>query len=84
MSRTEYGIRWPVGQIRSKHSSARSQYLHCMKNRVATLYKLDTEDPAACVRMVEYILNEDHFNCSPNGYEVTFSASFFQTISVRC
>ena len=72
-----------VGQIRSKHSSARSQYLHCAKKVVATLYKLDTEDPAACVRMVEYFLKEDRFNCSPNGYEVTFSASFFQTISVR-
>ena len=72
-----------MGQIRGKHSSARSQYLHCAKKVVAALYKLDTEDPAACARMVEYFLKEDRFNCSPNGYEVTFSASFFQTISVR-
>ena len=74
-----------VGQIRGKHSSARSQYLHCAKKvvTVAALYKLDTEDPAACARIVEYFLKEDRFNCSPNGYEVTFSASFFRTISVR-
>ena len=72
-----------MGRIRGKHSSARSQYLHCAKKVVAVLYKLDTEDPAACARMVAYFLKEDHFNCSPNGYEVTFSASFFQTISVR-
>jgi len=48
---------------------------------VAALYKLDTEDPAACVQEVEYFLKEDLFNCSPNDYEVTFSALFFQTIS---
>ena len=70
-----------MGQIGSKHSSARSQYLYYVKKVVATLYKLDTEDPAACVRMVEYFLKEDRFNCSPNGHEVTFSALFFQTIS---
>ena len=72
-----------MGQIRGKHSFARSQYLHCAKEMVAALYKLDTEDPTACARMVKYFLKEDRFNCSPNGYEVTFSASFFQTISVR-
>ena len=72
-----------MGQIRDKDSSARSQYLHCAKKVVAALYKLDTEEPAAGARMVEHFLKEDHFNCSLNGYEVTFSASFFQTISVR-
>ena len=53
-----------MGQIRGKHSSARSQYLHCAKKVVAALYKLDTEDPAACARMVEYFLKEDRFNCT--------------------
>ena len=72
-----------MGQIRGKHSSARSQYLHCAKKVVAALYKLDTEDPAAWAGMVECFLKEDRFNGSPNGYEVTFSASFFQTILVR-
>ena len=65
------------------HSSARFQYLHCAKKVVAALYPLDSVDPAACARMVEYVLKEDRFNCSPNGYEGTFSASFFLTISVR-
>ena len=60
-----------------------SRYLHCAKKVLAAHYKLDTEDPAACARMEGYFLKEDRFNCSPNGYEVTFSASFFQTISVR-
>ena len=84
ISRTEYRIWRPlVGQMLRKHSSARSQYLHCAKKVVAALCKLDTEDPAACARMVECFWKEDRFNCSPNGYEVTFSASFFQTISVR-
>jgi hypothetical protein len=83
VSRTEYGIRRTVvAQIRDKHSSSRSQYLHCAKKVVAALYKLDTEDPAACARRVQYFLKEDRFNCSPNGYEVTFPASFFQMISV--
>ena len=72
-----------MGQIRGKHSSARPQYLHYVKKVVAALYKLDTKDPAACARMVEYFLKEDCYNCSPNTYKVTFSASFFQTISVR-
>ena len=45
---TQYGIRQTlVGQIRGKHSSARSQYLHCAKKVVAALSKLDAEDPAA-------------------------------------
>ena len=86
-SRTEYGIRWTlVGQIRGKHSFARSQYLHCVKKVVAALYKLDTEYPTVCAQMVQYLLMEDRCNCSrrrPNGYEVTFSSSFFPTISVR-
>ena len=72
-----------MGQIRGKHSSARSQYLLCVKKVVVALNKVDTEEPTACARMVEYFLNEDCFNCSPNGYEVIFSDSFFQTISVR-
>ena len=61
-----------MGQIRGKYSLARSEHLHCAKKVVAALYKLDTEDPAACPRMVECFLKEDRFNCSPDGYEVTF------------
>jgi len=71
-----------VGRILGKHSSARSEYRHCAKKVVVALYKLDTDDPTACVPMVEYFLKEVHFNCSPNDYEITFSAFFFQTISM--
>ena len=49
---------------------------------MAALYKLDTEDPAACAQMMEYFLKVDRFNCSPNGYEVTFlvrSSRLFQS-----
>ena len=48
------------------------------------LYKLDTEDPVAYVQMVEYFFKDDLFNCSSYGYEITFSTSFFHTISVHC
>lgn len=82
VSRTKYGIRWTlVRQIRAKHSSSRSQYLHCAKKMVPALYKLDTEDPAACAQRVEFFLKEDRFNCSPNGYEVTLCFVFPDHIS---
>ena len=50
---------------------------------MATLFKLASDDGAACIRMVKYFLKADYFNYSPIGYEVTFAVSFFQTISVR-
>jgi len=37
------------------------------------LYKLNSEDPTACVRREEYLLEEDRLICLPGSYEVCFS-----------
>ncbi|RPB02042.1 hypothetical protein L873DRAFT_1841938 [Choiromyces venosus 120613-1] len=56
-------------QIRAKHSSCRSQYLHGTKRAVTGIYKLETDDPTACAERVEYLLERDRFNCALTGYE---------------
>jgi len=59
--------------MRAKHSTCRSQYLHTVKKAITELYKLNSEDPTACARRLEYLLEEDKFICPPGSYEVSFS-----------
>jgi len=68
-------MEWPLVtdlQIRAKHSGCRSQYLHTAKKAITELYKLNSEDPTAWARSVEYLLAEDRFICPPGIYEVYF------------
>jgi len=60
-------------QMRAKHSGCRLQYLHTVKKAITELYKLNSEDPTACARRVEYLLEEDRFICPPGSDEVSFS-----------
>ena len=77
-------MRWTLGKlICGKQSTASSQYQYCEKNVVVAVPKLDREDLVACAPMVQYLTKTQCFKCSPNGYEITFAASFLQTISVR-
>ncbi|PWW79727.1 hypothetical protein C7212DRAFT_360935 [Tuber magnatum] len=55
-------------QIRAKHSSCRSQYLHTAKRALTNIYKLETDDPAACAERAEYLLEKDRFTCTHTGY----------------
>jgi len=57
----------------AKHSGCRSQYLLTVKKAITELYKLNSEDPIACARRVEYLLEEDRFISPPGSYEVSFS-----------
>jgi len=69
-------MEWPLVtdlQMRAKHSGCRSQYLHTVKKAITVLCKLNSEDPTACARRVEYVLEEDRFTCPPGSYEVSFS-----------
>ena len=69
-------MEWPLVtdlQIGANHSGCRSQYLHTVKKAITELYKLNSEDPTACARRVEYLLEEDWFICPPGSYEVSFS-----------
>jgi len=69
-------MEWPLVtdlQMRAKHSGCRSQYLHTVKKAITELYKLNSEDPTACARRVEYLLEKDRFICLPGRYEVSFS-----------
>jgi len=69
-------MEWPLVtdlQMRAKHSGCRSQYRHTVKKAITELYKLNSEDPTACARRVEYLLEEDRFICLPGSYEVSFS-----------
>jgi len=69
-------MEWPLVtdlQMRAKHSGCRSQYWHTVKQAITELYKLNSEDPTACARRVEYLLEEDRFICLPGSYEVAFS-----------
>jgi len=69
-------MEWPLVpdlQMRAKHSGCRSQYLHTVKQAITELYKLNSEDPTACARRVEYLLEQDRFICPPGSYEVSFS-----------
>ena len=50
------------------------------------LYKLNIEDPTACARRVEYLLEEDRFIYPPGSYEVFFSqlsGLFLATVSLN-
>jgi len=72
-------MEWPLVtdlQMRAKHSGYQSQYLHTVKRAITELYKLNSEDPTACARRVEYLLEEDRFICPPGSYEVSFSHLF--------
>ena len=62
-------------QIRSKHSSCRSQYLHTAKRVITELYKLDIKNTAGCARRVAYLLEEDRFTCPSSNYQVVFRHS---------
>jgi len=69
-------MEWPLVtdlEMRAKHSGCQSQYLHTVKKAITELYKLNSEDPTACVQRVEYLLEEDRFICPPGSYEVSFS-----------
>jgi len=60
-------MEWPAAtgwHIRSKHSSCRSQYLHTVKKAITELYRLDIDDPAACRRRAEYLLEVDKVHLS--------------------
>jgi len=70
--------------MRAKPSGCRSQYLHTVKKAITELYKLNSEDPPACARKVEYLLEEDRFICPTDSYELSFShLSGLFLISVR-
>ena len=47
--------------MRAKHSGCSSQYLHTVKMAITELYKLNSEEPTACTRIVGYLLEEDRF-----------------------
>ena len=69
-------MEWPLVtdlQMRAKHSRCRSQYVQTVKKALTELYKLNSEDPTACARRVEYLLEEDRFICPPGSYKVSFS-----------
>ena len=69
-------MQWPLVTdlpMRPKHSRCRSQYLHTVKKAITELYKLNSEDPTACARRVEHLLEEDRFICPPGSYEISFS-----------
>jgi len=72
----------PGLQIRSKHSSCKSQYLHTVKKAITEHYKLDIDDPAVCRGRAEYLLEEDRFTCPPRNYRVAFQhcPCFFRTV----
>jgi len=59
--------------MRAKHSGCGSQYLHSVKKAITGLYILNSEDPTACARRVEYRLEGDRFICLPGSYKVSFS-----------
>jgi len=60
-------------QMWAQHSRCRSQYLHTVKKAITELYKLNSENPTACARRVEYLLEEDRFICPPGSYKVSVS-----------
>jgi len=69
-------MEWPKVtdlNMRAKHSGCRLQYLHTVKKAITELSKLNSEDPTACPRRVEYLLEEDRFICASGIYEVSFA-----------
>jgi len=78
-------MKWPLVtdlQMGANHSGCRSQYLNTLKKAITELYKLNSEDPTACARRVEYLLEEDRFICPPGSYEVSFF-TFVGSVSNR-
>jgi len=69
-------MEWPLVidlQMRAKHRGCPLQSLHTVKKTITEYYKLNSKDPTACARRVEYLLVEDRFICPLGSYEVSFS-----------
>jgi len=69
-------MEWPLVtdlQMQAKHSRCRSQYLHTVKKAITELYKINSGDPTAYARRVEYLQEEDRFICPPGSDELSFS-----------
>ena len=69
-------MEWPLVtdlQILPKDRGCQSQYLDTVKKHITELYKLNSGDPSACARRVEYRLEEYRVICPPGRYEVSFS-----------
>jgi len=43
-----------------------------VEKAITGLYKVGIDDPAACRRRAEYLLEEDRFTCPPRNYGVAF------------